>query len=171
MEKINFEEWLKRKDKLPESAMKFVEDLHRKHSELLANIKARLPELEQLLEKANAVWGYEDPIYRFYHHSFKVYSLQDNTREIVDALYLLAPDGTTINAIFHQILTEGGISGKKFEHDHNQAWTQHTRPFVEAFFHARFFLEMAVRYGRKLDMAPDGLPSGWAALLYLYNIR
>lgn len=41
----------------------------------------------------------------------------------------------------------------------------------EAFFHARFFLKMAVKYGEELDEAPSTLPSGWAALLYLYNLR
>jgi hypothetical protein len=46
-----------------------------------------------------------------------------------------------------------------------------TRPIVEAFFHARFFLEMAVRYGNELDKAPHMLPSGWAALFYLYELR
>ncbi len=32
-------------------------------------------------------------------------------------------------------------------------------------------LEMAVKYGRKLEKAPELLPSGWAALLCLYNLR
>ena len=41
---------------------------------------------------------------------------------------------------------------------------------VEAFFHARFFLEMAVRYA-KLETPPRPLPSGYAALLYLYQLR
>jgi hypothetical protein len=41
---------------------------------------------------------------------------------------------------------------------------------VEAFFHARFFLEMAVRYA-SLDSPPRPLPSGYAALLYLYRLR
>ena len=39
-------------------------------NELLANIKAKLPELEELLQEMGSHWGYEDPIYRFYHHSF-----------------------------------------------------------------------------------------------------
>jgi hypothetical protein len=37
---------------------------------------------------------------------------------------------------------------------------------VEAFFHARFFLEMAVRYAH-LEQPPNPLPSGYAGLLYL----
>ena len=45
-----------------------------------------------------------------------------------------------------------------------------TRPIVEAFFHARYFVEMAVRYAR-LDEPPSLLPSGYAALLCLYGLR
>lgn len=42
---------------------------------------------------------------------------------------------------------------------------------VEAFFHARFMLEMAVKYGQALEEPPTSLPSGWAAFLYLYDLR
>ena len=45
-----------------------------------------------------------------------------------------------------------------------------TRPILEAFFHARFFLEMAVRHAH-LESPPSPLPSGYAALLYLYGLR
>jgi hypothetical protein len=41
---------------------------------------------------------------------------------------------------------------------------------IEAFFHARFFLEMAVRYA-PLEAPPNPLPSGYAALLHLYGLR
>jgi hypothetical protein len=42
---------------------------------------------------------------------------------------------------------------------------------VEAFFHARSFLEMAVKYGRDLEYPPKLMPSGGVALLHLYNLR
>jgi hypothetical protein len=32
-------------------------------------------------------------------------------------------------------------------------------------------LEMAVKYGKELERPPNFLPSGWAALLYLYDLR
>jgi len=35
----------------------------------------------------------------------------------------------------------------------------------------RHFLELAVRYGRRLDAPPRVLPSGWAAILELYGLR
>jgi len=139
-------------------------------NQLLANIKAKLPELEELLQEMGSHWGYEDPIYRFYHHSFKVYLLQDNTRRIVGALKALAPEGKSFCSEFEEII-KAGASGKHFEPEHNANWTRHTRPFVEAFFHASFFLQMVVKYGRELDEPPHMLPSGWAAVLCLYELR
>lgn len=58
---------------------------------LFKNLQTQLPELENLLVQCSNHWGYEDPIYRFYHHSFKVYGLQDHTTKIVQALQALAP--------------------------------------------------------------------------------
>lgn len=168
MIETGFEEWMRRTAGTPDFKRECFDDIVSKNKQLLTAIKARLPELESMLEEICSHW--EDPLYRFYHHSFKVYALQDTTRNIVETLYALAPEGTTINTCFQEILADG-MSGKQFELDHNSEWTRHTRPIVEAFFHARFFLEMAVKYGRELDEAPNRLPSGWAALLYLYNIR
>ena len=141
-----------------------------KDDELFDNIKAKLPELEKLLERINSHWFYEDPIYRFYYHSFKVYGLQAETRQIVEALKSLAPEDQTLNEDFLEIIREGA-GGKEFKPEHNQEWLRHTRAFVEAFLHAKFFLEMIVKYGRELKEAPDILPSGWAAILCLYNLR
>ncbi len=138
--------------------------------ELLANIKARLPALTALWEDVNSHWGYEDPIYRFYHHSFKVYWVQNSTQKIIEALKMIAPEGQGFCAEFQE-LCEAGAAGKQFEYEHNQNWTAHTRPLVEAFLHARYFLEMAVKYGNELETSPSLLPSGWAALLCLYDIR
>ncbi len=145
-------------------------DALKKDDELLANIKSHLPELTALLQEMNSPWFYEDLIYRFYHQSFKVYTLQAETKKIADALKSLAPAGATFCKEFEEIYS-AGASGKQFEMAHNQNWTAHTRAFVEAFFHAKFFLEMAVKYGKELEAAPTMLPSGWAALLCLYKMR
>lgn len=135
---------------------------------LLAALKRDAAELESLLARASSHWGYEDPVYRFYYQSFKVYRLQDETLAIVTTLEKLMPD-RPLTAWFREIVDEG--TGKTFALEHNQRWTKETRPIVEAFFHARYFLEMACRYARELDQAPDVLPSGWAALLCLYDMR
>jgi len=149
---------------------KYFEKIDRQGRELLQNIKKALPELKELYDDNSGRWQYEDPIYRFYHQSHKVYHLQGQTKKIAMKLRELAPEGITFNSFFEEILEEGGVD-KKFEYEHNMEWLKHTRPIVEAFFHARFFLEMAVKYGEELKEFPISLPSGWAALLYFYNLR
>lgn len=160
---------------------------------LLNVIKANMPTLEKLLADCSGHWGYEDDIYRFYHHSFKVYYIQGMTKEIVNVfqwintfvfleLDLKAPPDdakswdkwvferrTQLNEMFMQIVNEG--TGKKFQMEHNEEWMKHTRPMVEAFFHAKYMLEMMVKYGKELETAVNMLPSGWASVLYLYNMR
>lgn len=166
-------------------AMNAREDKRLKlNNDLLQNIKKNLPELEKLLNSVNEDHTYGDMVYRFYHGSFKVYWVQEVTKKIVQALKELAPEGTayapaweeevpkdpgTFNFQFEEIFQEG--TGKKFSSKHNDNWNEHTRPMLEAFFHAKYFLEMAVKYGKELEEAPTYLPSGWAGLLYFYNMR
>ncbi|HEX7190035.1 MAG TPA: hypothetical protein VF381_00555 [Thermoanaerobaculia bacterium] len=135
---------------------------------LIAALRGNHQELKTTLEGASSHWGYEDPIYRFYHHSFKVFALQTSTAKIVRALQVLLPD-VPLNRMFEEIIAAG--TGKRFTDEANANWSATTRPIVEAFFHARFFLEMAVKYGNEIGEPPTQLPSGWAALLYLFNIR
>jgi hypothetical protein len=139
----------------------------KEHALLLAALKQNEEALRELLEWSSDESGYEDPIYRFYHHSFKVFGLQDRTVAIVTMLRTLMP-ARELHPFFAQIVVHG--TGKVFTTSMNPDWTRHTRPIVEAFLHARFFLEMAVRYA-SLNDAPTTLPSGWAALLTLYGIR
>ena len=135
--------------------------------DLLCRIKAELPALEALAARCRSTWC-EDLVYRFYHQSFKVYRIQVLTAEVADKLRSLAP-GRPLNSWFEEILKEG--TGREFELADNENWLAPTRPMLEAFFHARYFLEMAAKYGRELESPPNVLPSGWAALLYLYNLR
>ena len=135
---------------------------------LLQNIKQHLPKLEELLAQVEAHWGIEDGFYRFYHQSFKVYHLQHMTEEIRNALQGLLPNHA-MNRWFSEIVSQG--TGLQFEVSHNKDWLGHTRPIVEAFFHAHYFLKMAVKYGKGLETAPDCMPSGWAAVLYLFDLR
>ena len=137
----------------------------RRIATLLRRIKARLPELDELLESTDDV---EDLVYRFYHQSFKVYFAQDHTRRVVAALGRLLP-GVPINEWFAQITAEG--TGRRFTSSDNERWLEVTRPQLEAFFHARYFLQQVCRYGRELDEPPEVMPFGWAAVLYLYGLR
>jgi hypothetical protein len=135
--------------------------------ELFRRLKEELPALEALLVRCGSA-GCEDLVYRFYHQSFKVYRIQELTEEIVAKLRSLAPD-RPLNEWFEQIVKEG--TGKEFKLADNEQWLAVTRPMLEAFFHARYFLEMAVKHGRELESPPNLLPSGWAAFLYLYRLR
>ena len=135
---------------------------------LLSAAKRKLPELKALLASASDHWHYEDPIYRFYHQSFKVYRLQTTTLKIVAELQALAPH-LKLNSFFLEIVTEG--TDKKFDMTHNASWLKRTRPILEAFFHARHMLLMVCKYAEELPEPPPVLPSGWATVLYLYNIR
>lgn len=135
---------------------------------LLRHIQDQMPALESLLSECNDRWCYEDGMYRFYHHSFKVYGLQERTVEVVRKLGGLLP-GHPLDGLFLQIVAEG--TGKRWKSEDNDRWPEATRPILEAFLHARYFLEMAVRYGRELESPPCRLPGGWAALLGLYGLR
>ena len=135
---------------------------------LLDTIKGKLPELERV--QVTFGYEYEDGLYRFYHQSFKVYSLQDCTLSAVEVFRSIAEaSGFHLCDWFEQIVTAG--TGKEFQPEHNREWPDHTRPIVEAFLHARYFLEMMLKYARELESPPDFLPFGWAAILELYGQR
>jgi hypothetical protein len=138
--------------------------------QLLANLQRDHATLVETLDHVSGHWGYEDLIYRFWHQSFKVYPLvQGATLAMAEALRAVSPNGQPMNDWFEKIIEAG--TGHTFEPEHNSRWLEVTRPMLEAFWHARFFVEMAVKYGRELEEPPSTLPSGWAALLYLYDLR
>ncbi len=92
--------------------------------------------------------------------------------EIVGALRCLAPDAE-LNKTFLAIIAQG--TGHVFNLEHNEDWLLRGRPMLEAFFHARYMLEMVIKHGesRMNPKKDDSLfvESGWAAVLYLYNLR
>lgn len=136
---------------------------------LLYRIKARLPELEQVWEEHVADhWAEEDMVYRYYHQSYKVYGIQTDTEAIVNILQEVGHP-RPLNSEFLAIIQAG--TGKKFKASHNRRWNTHTLLQLQAFWHAKYFLEQMIKYGKELDTAPQCLPSGWASVLYLYNLR
>jgi hypothetical protein len=152
---------------------KYLEDAqgrYKLHDVLLANIKKNLPELEKLLIEISGHWEYEDCIYRYYHHSFKVYYIQNHTKAIFDALLKLRPHKEDLNSFFMDIYKDG-CSMIEWNQEHNKKWGKICRPLVEAFLHSKYFLEMIVKYGKELEETPTCLPSGWASVLHLYNLR
>jgi hypothetical protein len=139
-----------------------------KERALLDAIKANVIELDEVFVSFG--YQYEDGVYRFYHQSFKVYSLQDCTLKAVRTFRSIGEaTGNRLCDWFEQIVADG--TGAEFDAEHNRGWPGHTRPIVEAFLHARYFLEMMIKYGRELESPPEFLPFGWAAILELYNQR
>jgi hypothetical protein len=135
---------------------------------LRKSISAKKSSLTELLTECRGTDAEEEFVYRFYHQSYKVYRLQEKTERIVAALTSLAPH-LPLNSWFLEIVQEG--TGKVFDRTANDQWSKATRPLLEAFFHARYFLEMVCKYGEELDEEPEIASSGWAAVLTLYNIR
>jgi len=132
---------------------------------LFSNMKKESDNLFELLERCDD----EDLLYRFYHESFKCYGLQSTTNNIVEHLQKLLP-GRDLNESFMAIVREG--TGKQFVRGVNSTLLEDRRFMAEAFFHARYFLKMTAKYSKKIEFPPNYfLPSGWASVLYLYNLR
>ena len=123
---------------------------------LRTNLPTKATEIAALMESTNDHFWYEDRVYRFYHQSFKVYDLQFQTKQIVELLKSLLPD-VPLNDWFTEIVRQG--TGKQFTFDDNRRWLETTRPILKAFFHAKYFLEMAHRY--RSPPTEKYLPSGW----------
>ena len=149
-------------------------------NDLLSALKDKMPILEALLARMQDHWVGEDGIYRFYHGSYKLFRLQDATLEIVSVLQSIVP-GRKLTGYFMTIVKDG--TGKTMNRTTNQRLVKETRPIAEAFFHAMYFLEMAVKYGKELELVENtqpetieekfrvgSLPSGMAALLCLYEM-
>jgi predicted protein tyrosine phosphatase len=137
-------------------------------AKLFAAIIRKLPRLEEVLRTVNCQHAYEDAVYRFYHGSFKVFGIQASTQLIVKTLQSLAPRRPLCSS-FSRIVAEG--TGKEWTEEVNQRWPETTRPMLEAFFHARYFLEMVCKFGKELKEPPQPMPSGWAAVLELHRLR
>lgn len=159
-----------------EDFIKRMEKKHAKGQVLLDNIKANLPELEKLFNTVSGHY-YEDRMYRFYHQSFKVYDFQSITEDMIKLFHKITPHQKgddnlyKLNRYYETIVNQGTCQNRKWEISHNTIFDTVTRPFIEAFLHSKYFLEMMVKYGKELESAPNSLPSGWAAILELYNIR
>jgi hypothetical protein len=119
---------------------------------ILAAVKAHLSQLEGLLEAMNN--DYEEGLYRFYHQSFKVYSLQAHTTRAAGFVRVIADEaGRQVDPWFEAIVADG--TGIEFDASHNSEWPGYTRPQVEPFLHARYFVEMMVKYGREFGRGAD----------------
>ena len=135
---------------------------------LLNRIKANLPEIENLYR---VFTGYEeDYVYRFYHQSFKVFGAIEEIKKAKDLFEKIAPDGISLNEWYCRIADEALVKSFDWERT-NPKWLDETRPILEAFWHSKYFLEQMLVAADELQESPQLLPSGWAAVLYLYDLR
>src|SRR5688572_2553392 len=148
-----------------------AENHNRRHAQagrLLVNINEHRADIERLL----AVYKKEEPdlVYRFYHQSYKVFIMVELTRQVVNLFHRLAPDSAKLNDWYALITTEA--LSKEFDPDKtNSIWLAETLPVLQGYWHSKYFLEQMLVAAEELDEAPEILPSGWAAVLYLYNLR
>ncbi len=78
--------------------------------------------------------------------------LQSFTTQALDVLQQIAHAiDRPLSPWFTEITAQG--IGVHFVMEHNTNWLVHTRPIVEAFLHAKYFVEMMVKYGRTMDGA------------------
>jgi hypothetical protein len=127
---------------------------------LIKNLRKRRKILEKLLENINSHWEIEDIVYRLYHSSYKTQWARNTTRSVLKELEGLYRYGyRNRNAVIKEIMDEG-LDEKK-----------DPRKWVEAMLHARYLLEMAIKYSKEVKKPLQTLPSGYAALLYLYGLR
>ncbi len=141
---------------------------HRRAADLLQNIKDHRSEIEAQFDRFKK--AEPDLIYRFYHQSFKAFGMVDMIRDANKLFSDLAPESTFLNNWYVQI-TRTALT-KRFEGSYtNQHWMETMLPVTQAFWQDKYFLEQMLIAADELDEAPQILPSGWAAVLYLYDLR
>lgn len=141
---------------------------HAKSTKLLENIKSNHKQIQQLL----ALYSREEPdlVYRFYHQSFKVFIAVSLVEQSNKLFVQLSPNGIPLNDWYCSIADK--VVGREFNDETtNKNWLAETQPILEALWHSRYFLEQMKVAAKELKSAPQILPSGWAAVLYLYNLR
>lgn len=144
---------------------------HQLHNLLLSRIKERLPQLRELKADAEREFGAPDRFYRFYYQSFKAYFIQEHTLNINDLFLAIGGEDYTLCPFYMEIMAEG--TNKSFKFEYNEEWTKQTRPVLEAYFHAKMFLDLMIQSAESIPTteAPHCLPSGWAAVLCLFRLR
>jgi len=94
----------------------------------------------------------------------------DLTRRAIQLFERLSPNSAPLNSWFSSI-TATALAREFDSSKTNQKWLEETRPILESFWHSKYFLEQMLVSADELDAAPEMLPSGWAAVLYLYDLR
>jgi hypothetical protein len=146
----------------------FFQDRRIKEQKLRENIMKNLDSLKDLQALITSDHVYETKLYKFYHYSYKVYHLQDYTLEVIEALKKLLD--LPLHTNFMRQIELG--TGKQFVQSQKVDWFEETVQITNAFMHAKYMLEMILKYGViRADGKESNFTYGWAAVLCLYNIR
>jgi hypothetical protein len=151
---------------------------NRQRSRLFEKIQQYQDDILTLADHASGM-VYEDRMYRFYHASLKVFWMQDEIEDTMKLFKKLSPSRPySFDKWFLQIIEDAKSQGL-FKREYNKDFPSHARPVVEAYLHCKYFLEMLAE-STKLKEDPMvsckegrifGIPSGYAAILELYNLR
>jgi hypothetical protein len=141
---------------------------HRSACELLDNIKRNVQRIDALSKQ----FRNEEPdlVYRFYHQSFKVFIMNSLIESADDLFKELGPGSKELNS-WYRLITKTALAQEFDASETNEKWLHQTPPILLAFWNAKYFLEQMIVAADALETAPQVLPSGWAAVLYLYNLR
>lgn len=147
-----------------------LEQRHELSGKLLQNVHNSLPTLYEMVSNITREWNSTDSLYRFYHHSFKMYNIQTATLAIVTALKTLDPKETPyFDESFEKLIADG--TGREWERWHNKCWNQFGNAMFLAYFHAEAVLLSLLRSAETLDHSPIMLPSPWALCLEVFCLR
>jgi len=141
---------------------------HALAGQLLDNIKTHREKIANVL----AWFRKEEPdlVYRFYHQSFKVFIMTSLVNSADELFKSLSPDSRELDPWYVQI-TSTALSRKFEDSETNENWFEVTTPVLLAFWNSKYMLERMLVAADELAEPPTILPSGWAAVLYLYGLR
>jgi len=137
------------------------------HAVLLEQLRAHLDALTRTQQQAHSP-EVTDRIYRFWHQSFKVFRLQYHTEQIADVLRR-AGGNRPLNPWFEHLVAAG--TGHVFHPEDNGRWYDTASGVVHSFLHVRHLLDVTVEAATTIEGPTPVLPSGWATVLSLYQLR
>ena len=127
--------------------------------QLLANLFVALPELEQLLQRADRCSDHD------------VGELSAVVGEIIRALEKVAPEGRLTKAGLDTMRPEARARAASKRRTAAGTGEHAVLPFMQGFRQARFFLELAILCGRAGQELPRDLADAGAVLAGLFGIE
>jgi hypothetical protein len=145
------------------------ENLRLAHDALLSRIKECLPALEDLQKQIED--AEEAGVYWYYHSDPHVYGLQQYTESACSLFRQIASHEEGNLALLFELIVREGTNRTPNLVVQSRVWIQDAAPIVSAYYHAKYFISQHIKYAKELENSPDTLPSGWAAILCLYELR